>query len=148
MVVEADIRLIVVCPRVDYPNIVRIRTSVSAGTMHARSFSSVVCVPLHPSLPPFTSLSHSLTPTQSVRQVELQQGNLVLDVQVPTHIIGSEKSEEMTKMRYTAATCDPDNFMSSKYSLRPYLYGRKTEIFVVMTMYNEDDVLFLRTMNA
>lgn len=51
-------------------------------------------------------------------------------------------------MRYTAATCDPDDFMRSKYSLRQYLYGRDTELFIVMTMYNEDEVLFVKTMNA
>ncbi|OBZ78918.1 Chitin synthase 2 [Grifola frondosa] len=87
---------------------------------------------------------------RSVRQVELQQGNLVLDMQVPTHIVpkGMDHVEEMTKLRYTAATCDPDEFMRSKYSLRPYLLGRKTELFIVMTMYNEDEVLFVRTMNA
>lgn len=87
---------------------------------------------------------------RSVRQVELQQGNLVLDMPVPSHIIpkGIETKEEMTTLRYTAATCDPDEFMRSKYTLRPYLYGRKTELFIVMTMYNEDEVLFTRTMNA
>jgi chitin synthase len=36
----------------------------------------------------------------------------------------------------------------NKYSLRPYLYGRHTELFIVLTMYNEDEVLFVRTMNA
>lgn len=87
---------------------------------------------------------------RSVRQVELQQGNLVLDMPVPSHIIpqGIETKEEMTTLRYTAATCDPDEFMRSKYTLRPYLYGRQTELFIVMTMYNEDEVLFTRTMNA
>ncbi|CAL1694392.1 unnamed protein product [Somion occarium] len=87
---------------------------------------------------------------RSVRQVELQQGNLVLDMPVPSHIIpkGIETKEEMTTLRYTAATCDPDDFMRSKYTLRPYLYGRQTELFIVMTMYNEDEVLFTRTMNA
>lgn len=87
---------------------------------------------------------------RSLRQVELQNGNLVLDIHVPSHIVprGMSDVEEMTKLRYTAATCDPDHFMSSKYSLRPYLYGRKTELFIVMTMYNEDEVLFTRTMNA
>ncbi|KAJ3550612.1 hypothetical protein NM688_g5031 [Phlebia brevispora] len=87
---------------------------------------------------------------RSVVQVELQQGNLVLDLQVPSHIIPTSMNdrEETTKMRYTAATCDPDDFMRYKYSLRPYLYGRETEIFIVMTMYNEDEVLFCRTMNA
>jgi chitin synthase len=72
---------------------------------------------------------------RSVRQVELQQGNLVLDMPVPSHIVPTgETSEERTKLRYTAATCDPDDFMRSKYSLRPYLYGRQTELFIVMTM--------------
>lgn len=86
---------------------------------------------------------------RSKRQVELQEGNLVLDVRVPSHIIvGQDKSEEMTHMRYTAATCDPDDFAKQKYSLRPYLYGRRTELFIVMTMYNEDEVLFVKTMNA
>ena len=28
------------------------------------------------------------------------------------------------------------------------LYRRQTELFIVMTMYNEDDELFLKTMNA
>jgi chitin synthase len=87
---------------------------------------------------------------RSMRQVELVHGNLVIDVQVPTHITpnGMNDVEEMCKMRYTAATCDPDEFMRAKYSLRPYLYGRHTELFIVMTMYNEDEVLFVRTMNA
>jgi hypothetical protein len=87
---------------------------------------------------------------RSVRHVQLQEGNLVLDVQVPSHIVpkGMDHVEEMTTMRYTAATCDPDDFMRQKYNLRPYLYGRHTELFIVMTMYNEDEVLFCRTMNA
>lgn len=87
---------------------------------------------------------------RSVRQVELFQGNLVLDMPVPAHIVPGDKKglEEMTTMRYTAATCDPDDFMASRYSLRPYLYGRHTELFIVMTMYNEDEVLFVKTMNA
>ena len=47
---------------------------------------------------------------RSVRQVELYQGNLVLDVPVPSSIISkmSGAGEEHTKMRYTAATCDPE----------------------------------------
>ena len=86
---------------------------------------------------------------RSVKQVQLFRGNLVLDVPVPSHITPAGKGdEEFTKMRYTAATCDPDDFMSSRYSLRQYLYGRDTELFIVMTMYNEDEVLFVKTMNA
>lgn len=86
---------------------------------------------------------------RSVRHVELQDGNLILDVKVPTHIVPKGRSEEeFTTMRYTAATCDPDEFLRSKYSLRPFLYGRRTELFIVMTMYNEDEILFTKTMNA
>ncbi|QRV83038.1 chitin synthase [Ceratobasidium sp. AG-Ba] len=86
---------------------------------------------------------------RSVRRVELKQGNLVLDVPVPSAIIPSGvTAEEQTHMRYTAATCDPDDFATSKYSLRPYLMNRQTELFIVMTMYNEDEVLFVKTMNA
>ncbi|KAI0756286.1 chitin synthase [Daedaleopsis nitida] len=87
---------------------------------------------------------------RSVRQVELREGNLVVDMDVPTHIVpkSMDNLEEMTKLRYTAATCDPDEFMRQKYTLRPYLMGRRTELFIVMTMYNEDEVLFCRTMNA
>lgn len=51
-------------------------------------------------------------------------------------------------MRYTAATCDPADFFSQRFTLRQQLYGkpRKTELFIVVTMYNEDDLLFARTM--
>ncbi|KAG8801967.1 Chitin synthase, class 2 [Serendipita sp. 398] len=97
----------------------------------------------------FSSARDKLMKRRSIRQVPLQNGNLVFDVQVPSHIVTStEKAEEFCKMRYTAATCDPDDFVRNKYSLRPYLYGRHTELFIVLTMYNEDEVLFVRTMNA
>ncbi|KIJ66341.1 glycosyltransferase family 2 protein [Hydnomerulius pinastri MD-312] len=98
----------------------------------------------------YSMAREKLMKRRSVRQVELQNGNLVLDVPVPSHIVpkGMSDAEEMIKMRYTAATCDPDDFMRRKYSLRPYLYGRRTELFIVMTMYNEDEILFVKTMNA
>lgn len=83
---------------------------------------------------------------RSVKQVALTNGNLVLDVNVPTSIIpqGKKGIEEFSKMRYTAATCDPDAFMAKKYTLRPFLLNRQTELFIVMTMYNEDEVLFCK----
>jgi chitin synthase len=88
-----------------------------------------------------------------VKQIPLINGNLVMDVPVPKGCVTGQGGlgcmpDEMEKMRYSAATCDPDDFMRKKFSLRSYLYGRKTELFIVMTMYNEDDVLFLRTLNA
>ncbi|KAG1857559.1 glycosyltransferase family 2 protein [Suillus tomentosus] len=106
--------------------------------------------PLRETSTGYSVAKEKLMKRRSVRHVELQNGNLVLDVAVPTHIVpkGMSSAEEMTTMRYTAATCDPDEFMRRKYSLRPYLYGRHTELFIVMTMYNEDEVLFVKTMNA
>ncbi|KAF9451389.1 glycosyltransferase family 2 protein [Macrolepiota fuliginosa MF-IS2] len=105
---------------------------------------------LQPQHTGYSDAREKLLKRRSVRQVKLYQGNLVLDIPVPGSIIpaGMDSVEEMSKMRYTAATCDPDDFMSSKYSLRPYLYNRQTELFIVMTMYNEDEILFVKTMNA
>ena len=89
---------------------------------------------------------------RSVNQVQLFRGNLVLDVPVPSNITPAGKGgiEEFSKIRYMAATCDPNDFMSSRYSLRQYLGGCDTELFIMMTMYNynEDEVLFIKTMNA
>ncbi|KAF8665496.1 hypothetical protein AX16_000511 [Volvariella volvacea WC 439] len=98
----------------------------------------------------YNATREKLLKRRSVRKVELVRGNLVLDVPVPRNIIpaGKQDVEEMSKLRYTAATCDPDEFAPLRYTLRPYLYKRHTELFIVMTMYNEDEVLFVRTMNA
>ncbi|KAJ3327799.1 Chitin synthase, class 2 [Blyttiomyces sp. JEL0837] len=89
---------------------------------------------------------------RTVRNVELTaQGNLVIDVPVPERVLSLGKyqsGEEFTHMRYTAATVDADSFSTAGYSLRQQEYGRKTEIFVVVTMYNEGDDLFCKTMVA
>lgn len=107
-------------------------------------------MPYAPSGSGYSVVHEKMMKRRSVRQVELFQGNLVLDMPVPSHIVPAGKAniEEFSKMRYTAATCDPDDFMRNKYSLRPFLYNRQTELFIVMTMYNEDEVLFVKTMNA
>jgi chitin synthase len=48
------------------------------------------------------------------------------------------EGNEFTKMRYTAVTCDPNDFVDDKYTLRQRLYDppRQTELFIVITMYN------------
>ena len=53
-------------------------------------------------------------------------------------------------MRYSAATCDPNDFKDSGFTLRQVHYDppRRTELFIVMTMYNEDEELFCRTMHG
>jgi chitin synthase len=53
-------------------------------------------------------------------------------------------------MRYSAATGDPNDFKDNGFTLRQVHYDppRRTELFIVMTMYNEDDSLFTRTMHG
>ncbi|KAL0077362.1 glycosyltransferase family 2 protein [Phycomyces blakesleeanus] len=82
--------------------------------------------------------------------VELVNGNLVLDCPVPARLLeaSARKDKEFSQMRYTAVTCDPDAFATSGYTLRPQCMQRQTELFIVMTMYNEDEVLFCRTMHG
>jgi chitin synthase len=53
-------------------------------------------------------------------------------------------------MRYTAATCDPANYTDEGFTVRQPLFSkaRKTELMIIVTMYNENDVLFARTMTG
>jgi chitin synthase len=81
-----------------------------------------------------------------VKQVQLHNGNLVLDVPVPKgvkpqHVGIGEAKGELDSLRYTAATCDPDDFMRKKFTLRQYLYGRKTELFVSFPLSGRDVVM-------
>ncbi|KAI0958961.1 Chitin synthase, class 3 [Taiwanofungus camphoratus] len=80
------------------------------------------------------------------KRVQLTNGNLVFDLDVPPKLVLPWKGEpEMKKMRYTAVTCDPDEFERRGFFLRQNESGRTTELFIVITMYNEDEVLFCRT---
>jgi len=99
------------------------------------------------------------TTTQQVRQkktqisVELYKGNYVVNCPVSKNVIKNGvydgKSEEFGYCRYTAATCkDPDTFMEDNFTLRQKIWNRKTELFIVLTMYNEDEVLFARSMTS
>jgi chitin synthase len=52
-------------------------------------------------------------------------------------------------MRYTACTCDPDDFTEENgWSLRTKLYNRETEILIAVTSYNEDKTLYARTLHG
>ena len=79
------------------------------------------------------------------KAVRLTNGNLVLDLNVPPKlvkilpVVGGvryEEKSEMTKTRYTAVTCDPDEFEKQGFFLRQNELGRTTELFIVITMYN------------
>ena len=84
------------------------------------------------------------------KQVKLTSGNLVLDNPVPSKLTSflPRRDSEFTHMRYTAATGDPDDFVKDGYTLRPALFGRETQLFIVVTMYNENEILFTRTMHG
>ncbi|KAH9485002.1 Chitin synthase 3 [Psilocybe cubensis] len=81
------------------------------------------------------------------RRVQLTNGNLVVDLDVPPKLRLPRKGEpETMKTRYTAVTCDPDDFEKKGFFLRQNESGRRTELFIVITMYNEDEILFCRTL--
>lgn len=101
--------------------------------------------------PPPTSGTPGIKRWKTVKQVLLYRGNLVLDCPVPPILLQQNshgERDEFTHMRYTAATCDPSDFYNENFTLRQRLFSkpRHTELFIVVTMYNEDDVLFARTM--
>lgn len=90
---------------------------------------------------------------KTVKQVKLYRGNLVLDCPVPPVLlqqVNHGERDEFTHMRYSAATCDPNDFFDNDFTLRQKLFSkpRHTELFIVVTMYNEDDILFARTMTG
>lgn len=95
----------------------------------------------------------AITPEGPNEVCRLFHGNFVLDSAVPSKLLdmcAMRTEREFAFMRYSAATCDPNNFKEEGYTLRQVLYDppRRTELFIVLTMYNEDEELFCRTMHG
>ncbi|BAE62281.1 chitin synthase [Aspergillus flavus] len=96
----------------------------------------------------------------ATRKVKLVQGSVLsVDYPVPSAIQNAIQakyrndleggSEEFTHMRYTAATCDPNDFtLHNGYNLRPAMYNRHTELLIAITYYNEDKTLTARTLHG
>lgn len=96
----------------------------------------------------------------ATRKVKLVQGSVLsVDYPVPSAIQNAVQkkyrndleggSEEFTHLRYTAATCDPNEFtLKNGYNLRPAMYNRHTELLIAITYYNEDKVLTARTLHG
>jgi hypothetical protein len=99
---------------------------------------------------PYTSRKPVARSHTYKKQVELFQGNLVLDCPVPTRLMeaSARKEKEFSMMRYSAVTCDPNDFANSNYTLRPQLMNRQTELFIVMTMYNVNLHFFPSNVNT
>jgi chitin synthase len=89
---------------------------------------------------------------RTIRRIPLTpQGNLVIDVPVAVRAANMGKyiqDNEFTHTRYTAVTCEPDQFPAKGYNLRQQELLRRTELFIVVTMYNEDENLFCKTIEA
>ena len=96
----------------------------------------------------------------ATRKVKLVQGAVLsADYPVPSAIQNAVQakyrndletgSEEFTHLRYTAATCDPNDFtLKNGYNLRPAMYNRHTELLIAITYYNEDKMLTSRTLHG
>ncbi|KAG9238516.1 class 2 chitin synthase [Amylocarpus encephaloides] len=87
------------------------------------------------------------------KEVRLINGELILECKIPTILysfLPRRDEIEFTHMRYTAVTCDPDDFVSKGYKLRQNIgtTARETELFICITMYNESEIDFTRTMHA
>jgi chitin synthase len=87
------------------------------------------------------------------KEVRLINGELILECKIPTILysfLPRRDEIEFTHMRYTAVTCDPDDFVSKGYKLRQNIgsTARETELFICVTMYNENEINFTRTMHA
>lgn len=107
------------------------------------------------------TLTHTPSPApirrwKTVKEVQLFNGNLVLDCPIAPRLLSQVPHaeppgrDEFTHMRYSAATCDPNDFFEERFTLRQKLFAkpRHTELFIAVTMYNEDDFLFARTMSG
>ncbi|GAA6028478.1 hypothetical protein JCM8097_007048 [Rhodosporidiobolus ruineniae] len=90
------------------------------------------------------------------KKVKLTQGNYIVEHAVPTAVRNANLSSnprggptEFSHLRYTAATCDPNDFTHENgYSLRASSYGRETDLLVCITAYNEDKILLARTLHG
>jgi chitin synthase len=87
------------------------------------------------------------------KEVKLINGELILECKIPTILysfLPRRDEVEFTHMRYTAVTCDPDDFVAKGYKLRQNIgnTARETELFICVTMYNENEIDFTRTMHA
>ena len=93
------------------------------------------------------------TAQMAKKEVRLINGELILECKIPTILysfLPRRDDVEFTHMRYTAVTCDPDDFVDRGYKLRQNIgYGaRETELLICITMYNEDEIDFTRTMHG
>ncbi|QIX00894.1 hypothetical protein AMS68_006411 [Peltaster fructicola] len=89
----------------------------------------------------------------ATKEVRLINGELILECKIPTILysfLPRRDDVEFTHMRYTAVTCDPNDFVERGYKLRQNIgrTERETELLICVTMYNENEIDFTRTMHG
>ncbi|KAF0441308.1 glycosyltransferase family 2 protein [Gigaspora margarita] len=75
-------------------------------------------------------------------KIKLINGKFIRDCQIPSNLLENCKhrdDREFTHMRYTACTCDPDDFLNDGFTLRQAEYKRQTELFIVVTIYDNEN---------
>lgn len=96
------------------------------------------------------------TPTV-MRKFKLWRGNFIFDSPISQSLLkeyssatSDEISNEFKFMRYQAVTCEPNQMASANFTVRQlkYLTPRRTELMIVVTMYNEDHILLGRTLKG
>ncbi|AET40807.1 chitin synthase I Ecym_6436 [Eremothecium cymbalariae DBVPG len=101
------------------------------------------------------------TPNQTekvIRKFKLWHGNFVFDCPISERLVleyahgmsDGQLTNEYKFMRYQAVTCEPNDFQNNNFTLRQlkYMSPRRTELMVVITMYNENDILLARTLKG
>ena len=104
--------------------------------IHSRASSST----FSPHLPPRGNTIFHIRPVVSKFVVQAPVSRSILKEAEFT------ENEEFTHLQYTAVTCEPEEFVSLGYKLRTLRYKRKIKIALVMTMYNENEDLFTKSM--
>ncbi|CAG8831676.1 5353_t:CDS:2, partial [Cetraspora pellucida] len=87
-----------------------------------------------------------------IKPIELINGNLVIECPVHSSLLTDspyESSKEFTHMRYTACTSKPDYFKQENFTLRQVGYEpmRQTELFFLITVNDEDEILLSSTLH-
>ncbi|CAG8519931.1 23372_t:CDS:2 [Dentiscutata erythropus] len=85
-----------------------------------------------------------------LKSVELLNGNLVLECPVSENILKNipHNSREFTHLRYTACTSKPETFRENNFILRQIEYKRETELFIMINMCDDNEILLSYTLDG
>jgi Chitin synthase N-terminal len=82
-------------------------------------------------------IRHVMRQNKTTKQVPLTNRNLVLDLPVLLKLVlPCTGHPEVMKTRYTAVTCNPDDFEKNSHFLHQNQMNRCTELFICITMFN------------